>query len=262
MTTFVPREQWGARPRKSGTTAIIDHPSVTYHYEGEGTVYPWDHSKCDDMVRSIQAYHMDGRGWSDIAYNYLVCPHDFCYEGRGFDRRSSANGNDTYNNLSFAVCALWGSKSGNTVPDGLKLAYMYARQILISKGGATEVIYPHSHWHNTDCPGDPIRAWINAGCPLPSAGLSKDFDLATLNDLRNVVRSELKLVFTDGQPGYETVQAFSNFNAENLRQRIDDIANASAAAINPEVESGIDEVDAAITALRTELLAKLNTPTS
>ena len=36
---------------------------------------PMDHTRCTGVVRSIQSFHMDGNGWNDIAYNFLVCPH-------------------------------------------------------------------------------------------------------------------------------------------------------------------------------------------
>lgn len=49
------------------------------------------------------------------------------------------------------------------------------------------------------------------------------------------------------------VQRYSNFNAENLRQRIDDIANATRAALDPEMEAGIKEVLDTIRALKIEV---------
>lgn len=232
MTTFVPREQWGAKPRKQGTTDIIDHPSVTFHYVGGGWEYPWLHSSCDDKVRGIQADHMlpeslGGRGWSDIAYNYLTCPHDFVYEGRGYDRRSSANGSDSANNLSFAICALWGTASADDpLPVGLKYAFMWARQILITKGGATSVIKGHRDWKQTDCPGDQIYAWIKAGCPLPSTG---EPDMTTDASVRSIVREELALASVNGQPLHEMVQAYSAFGAKHSDQLVDDTAEAAAA---------------------------------
>lgn len=219
MTIFVTRAQWGARPREAGTTDIIDHPSVTDHWEGESIKFPYDHSKCDDMLRSIQAYHMDGRGWSDIAYNYVVCGHDYCYEGRGWDRRSSANGTEAANNASFAVCALWGSNSDAPLPDGLKRAFMYARSLLIKNGGATTVIKGHRDWKETDCPGDQIYAWIQAGCPLPPTG---EVDMTTDASVRQIVKEELKLAtaYPDGVIE-NVVQRYSAFGAENTRQNVD-----------------------------------------
>ncbi len=167
MTTFVSRDEWGARTRGSGTTQINPTEGVTVHYEGDGWVWPWDHSTCDDKVRAMQAYHMDIRGWSDIAYNYLGCPHNYCYEGRGYDRRSSANGNEYANSVSFAVQAMWGERAGAKVPDNLKRAVRFVIDLLRSKGGASSKLHGHRDWKSTSCPGDELYEWVKQGCPLP-----------------------------------------------------------------------------------------------
>lgn len=280
MTTFVSREEWDARPREAGTTDIVDEPSVTFHYEGDGIVYPWAHSRCAEMVRSIQNYHMDDREWSDIAYNYLVCPHDYCFEGRGYDRRSSANGNDTYNNLSFAVCALWGAKSGSILPEGLKRAYMYARQILITKGNATKTIYPHHHWHSTSCPGVPITAWINAGCPITGVITPPDTDTPGDDDMfTDTDRARLNWIYgttidSDGTPSVTTlllqqakkIEELTGENEAIVRryalwetlyglQTEDDRAQALA-AYNAAIETGktVDEARTAATDVLTSLM--------
>jgi hypothetical protein len=211
MTTFVSREDWGAKPRRLGTTSIVEHPSVTFHYVGGGWEYPWDHSSCDDKVRAIQADHMlakslGGRGWSDIAYNYLVCPHDYCYEGRGYDRRSSANGDDYSNNLSFAVCALWGTASADDpLPDGLKRAFHYARNILRSKGGATSAVNGHRDWKETDCPGNQIYAWIKAGIPLPYTPPPEEDDMFTDKDRGRLDYVYGAFIESDGSAAVTTV---------------------------------------------------------
>lgn len=167
MTIFVSREKWGARPRGIGTTQINPTAGVTVHYEGEGWSWPWDHSTCDNKVRAMQDYHMDVRGWSDIAYNYLGCPHNYLFEGRGYDRRSSANG-DTYpNSVSFAIQAMWGDKAGARVPDNLKRSVRYGIDLLRSKGGASNKLLGHRDWKPTSCPGDELYAWVQQGCPLP-----------------------------------------------------------------------------------------------
>ena len=46
------------------------------------------------ICRAWQAFHMDDRGWSDIAYNSGVCPHGVRFEGRGARVRSGANGTE------------------------------------------------------------------------------------------------------------------------------------------------------------------------
>jgi N-acetylmuramoyl-L-alanine amidase. len=256
MTVLVTRSQWGARPRKQGTNNLVDHPQITIHYEGEGWQWPWDHSTCDDKVRAMQDYHMNSRGWSDIAYNYLACPHDFLFEGRGFDHQSAANGYESANEQSYALQAMWGSKAGVKVPDNLKRALLFGIQVLRTHGThrANSVIKGHRDWKSTDCPGDELYAWIKAGCPtpdktIPSTDTSKDFDVATVADLRQAIKLEAER----GGSIYATVQAFSGWNAENLRQRIDDIANAAARAVDASLQDDFTGVEAAVNAAKAEI---------
>jgi hypothetical protein len=226
MTVLVKRSSWGARAAKQGTTSIIARPSVTGHYVGGGWKWPWYHDSCDDKVREIQAWHMDDREWSDIAYNYLACPHDFVYEGRGFGRRSSANGTEFGNQNSFAICCLWGENSAKALPDGLKTAFLFARKILMVSGGATSVLKGHRDWKATECPGDLLYAWIEADCPSPVANSGFE-DIVMLSneaqaEVRQIVREEIKFATTNGQPLHEVVQAYAAFGAKHSDQLVDD----------------------------------------
>src|SRR5947209_5070208 len=114
---LVARAQWGARPWREPNGSIPyagPRAGVKVHYLGE----PYrlgPHDGCPMFVRGIQDEHMDGNGWSDIAYSFLACPHGYVFEGRGLARRNSANGDTALNEAHYAVCALLGS-SGSTAP--------------------------------------------------------------------------------------------------------------------------------------------------
>lgn len=171
MTTFVTREQWGARKAR-GRTLIPRSAPDTAHYGGPS---PWgpgvdrstparfeaatDHARCASIVRAYQAYHMDHHGWTDIAYSSCVCPHDYVYEGRGPGVRTAANGTNIGNASSHATCYLAGDDDPLT--DGAKRAFLHEDARL---GGLD---YVHSDWKGTGCPGDPTRRWVKAGHPAP-----------------------------------------------------------------------------------------------
>jgi hypothetical protein len=72
------RAAWGARaPRcRSGTSPF----RITFHH----TVTPTNDSmSVPARLRQIQAFHMDGRGWCDIGYNYLIARNGTVWRGRG-----------------------------------------------------------------------------------------------------------------------------------------------------------------------------------
>jgi hypothetical protein len=167
---LVTRAEWGARPyrKPNGATEYAGpRRGVKVHYLGTHyTDRP--HEQCAAYVRQLQASHMDDKDWSDIGYSFVVCTHGAVYEGRGLDRRNSANGNTTLNEQDYAVCGLVGS-SGLTEPTapqlgGLRDAIDYCR----TEGPAGSWLGGHKDGYATTCPGGPLYAWAHAGAPRPT----------------------------------------------------------------------------------------------
>ncbi|WP_176955774.1 N-acetylmuramoyl-L-alanine amidase [Sinosporangium album] len=108
---------------------------------------------------------MDGNGWSDIAYNLLVCEHGIIWEGRGARVMSAANG-EGRNTDHYAVCALLGTcglvEPTDEILTGLRGAIDYLRQ-----RGAGDEVLGHRDGYATSCPGEPLYAWVRAGAVRP-----------------------------------------------------------------------------------------------
>lgn len=160
---LVTRSQWGARPAKS-RTSLSGTEGVTIHYEGPHMGDYADES-CASKVRGIQAFHMDSRGWADVAYSDIVCRHGYVYECRGFGVRTAAQGTNPGNSLSYAICVMMGVD--DTLTDAAKTAVVERLAWYRSKGSGPKT-WVHSDWHSTGCPGDPIRAWVASGMPANS----------------------------------------------------------------------------------------------
>ncbi|WP_060880151.1 peptidoglycan recognition protein family protein [Streptomyces scabiei] len=166
---LVTRTQWGARDykRPNGATGYSRaRRGVKVHYLG--TAYTdRPHNQCAAYVRQLQNQHMDGNGWSDIGYSFLVCTHGYVYEGRGLKRRNSANGNTALNEQDYAVCLLVGSTGLVTAPDaqlhGARDAIDYCRE----EGPAGHWLGGHRDGYATECPGDHVYAWVEKGAPRP-----------------------------------------------------------------------------------------------
>lgn len=157
---WVSRSQWGARsPQGSGNTLSSKPKGHAVHWEGPKMGVP-AHSSCDDTVRSIQNYHMDSQGWSDIAYNILVCQHGYQYEGRGKGKGSAANGTSQANYDWYAICAMCGEGDPQTpeLIQGIKDAAATCRS-----WGAGNGSTGHRDHVSTACPGDALYSLVKQG---------------------------------------------------------------------------------------------------
>lgn len=79
---MVTREQWGADESiRACGPFYADKVKVAYvHHTATSNSY--SREKADDIMRGIYAYHVKGRNFCDIAYNFLVDRYGVTYEGR------------------------------------------------------------------------------------------------------------------------------------------------------------------------------------
>jgi hypothetical protein len=175
---FVSRAEWGAAyPQGNGP---IPGPvlGVTCHWEGPH-MGAFGHDRCALKVRTIERFHATVRGWAGIAYNLVVCPHGYVFEGRGAGIRSAANGTSSIggNDQWYAVCYLGGVGDGFTAEGraGFADAITYLRQ-----HGAGLQVNGHRDHHSTECPGDEIYVWAHGPHPAP---VKENPNMALLADL-------------------------------------------------------------------------------
>ncbi|MER7953832.1 peptidoglycan recognition family protein [Streptomyces sp. NPDC096030] len=237
---LVRRSEWGARDYRlpSGATLYSGERrrGVKIHYLG--TPYSdRTHDKCAAYVRQLQAQHMDGNGWSDIGYSFVVCTHGYVYEGRGLRRRNSANGNTTLNDQDYAVCGLVGS-SGLTIPppaqlNGLRDAVDYCR----AQGPAGDWLGGHRDGYATSCPGEPLHVWVHAGGPRPNTTEENDMTPEQAKQL-----AEIRSLVKFGTWGYKGA---GEFDAWAILNSLSTQLAAQTAAIKALAAQLGDDVDTA-----------------
>jgi len=94
----VPRGLWKARPTKctgkdGAKTRMAIHHTFTPSASG-GSV--------EARIRSIQAYHMDTRGWCDVGYHFLVADDGRIFEGRPIAYIGAHVGNNNTGNIGIS----------------------------------------------------------------------------------------------------------------------------------------------------------------
>lgn len=163
--TVVSRAGWGARPPRA-SSSLSSPKGSTAHWEGPrmGT---FGHDTCASRVRGIQNFHMNVRGWSDIAYSSIVCPHGVTYECRWWRRRTAANGTNAGNDRSYAHCLLIGEGDPFTIDAkrGLRDVFDRAQR----EGGAGHEKWVHRDWKATACPGNEITNFVRGGLQVDGA---------------------------------------------------------------------------------------------
>lgn len=173
---IIPRSTWAARPPTYVAYMKLPAPDFWQHHAADAGVYGGaDASRSAEQAycRAVQNYHMDSKGWSDIAYSFVEFPSGRIYEGRGWARTGGHTLN--HNSTSHAVCA-----AGNymtLVPTVAMLegtAWLVVEGRRLGKVSEWGMVGGHRDVGQTACPGDKlyaqlpyIREVIEAGGPEP-----------------------------------------------------------------------------------------------
>jgi hypothetical protein len=99
---IVTRAEWGARPPKRRHFIDTPTPRLWLHHTA-GALDAGGNGVWWDDVRGIQDFHMDVRGWSDIAYSFLV-GGGMVFEGRGVGIAGGHTAGE--NTESHAICLI------------------------------------------------------------------------------------------------------------------------------------------------------------
>jgi hypothetical protein len=177
---IISRSGWGAKEklRKCGPDYADDGLKMAYvHHTVNSNSYA--RSRSDDLLRGIYAYHVQGRGFCDIAYNFLIDRFGRTFEGRfgGIDQPVIGAHAMGFNTGSTGVAAL-GTFTSTKAPARMLRAFKRllawrldvahlrptAKAVMVSGGGSAQkfkkgqevtlpVISGHRHTGYTTCPG-------------------------------------------------------------------------------------------------------------
>lgn len=177
------RQQWGARaPKETPTPVSIKARSgFCTHYDGATPIVLRTLDDAIAQVRKDQDFHMDGRGWNDIGYNFLVVsapgtPVDgLLVEGRGRDVVGAhcENHNTAWVGVQVAI-------GGDQQPSPAALATVRKLYDDCSAAhGSSLGKFGHRDGFNTACPGPLLYAWVQAGMPSTTPTSAQEDDMFT-----------------------------------------------------------------------------------
>lgn len=198
---IVPRLSWGADEsiRRGPPTYAADVSLAIVHHTAGSNDY--SRAEAAAIVKGIQLFHVQGNGWNDIGYNFLVDRFGTVYEGRfgGIDRNVVGAHARGFNTGSVGV-ALLGSY-GSTQPSKaaqdaiarllawrLDIVHVDPTSFLTFISGGSEryatgipvvlnAVSGHRDTGFTECPGDALYARLGSlAASARATGLPKIFD--------------------------------------------------------------------------------------
>ncbi len=188
--TVYRRKDWGADERLRDSTPRYTgaiEAGFVHHTAGTNEYAPADVPK---ILRGVYAYHVKGRGWSDVGYNFLVDRFGRIWEGRagGIDRTVLGAHTGGFNSDSFGVSVMGDYTKASPSPETLAavarvIAWKFALTgdgpsldpleivELVSAGGGTSRyrsgtavdfvrISGHTDAGHTECPGKHLYAQL------------------------------------------------------------------------------------------------------
>lgn len=164
------RSEWGARPSRGGPGPLFGSnvQSIALHWPAiANPVHGVENVKT--ALRGWQNFHMDGRGWSDIAYQEAVDQEGNRYVLRGLDAQSGANGDEVANKAHGAILLILapGEQPSPAMITAVREAVADHRRLFRNSRG----VKGHSEVRPepTSCPGPIVLALIHEGTfePVP-----------------------------------------------------------------------------------------------
>lgn len=161
-----PRSDWGARATQC-TSLNTTKTKISVHH----TVTPSDQggslATFASRIRGIQAFHMDGNGWCDIGYTFMVTIDGTTWEAREAKYLGTHVANNNTNNVgvSFIGCfhtSQCGSMPPNAPPQAMidgggALIGKIAQRYGIDVSTSTVIGHRDNPGATTSCPGDNLH---------------------------------------------------------------------------------------------------------
>jgi len=184
--SVITRSEWGANEhirRAAPRYADNVHLAIVHHTAGSNS---YTEAQSAGIVRAIYLYHVQGNGWNDIGYNFLVDKYGQIFEGRyGGVTRAVIGAHAMGFNVGTVGVALIGNYSSATVTPAARAALVsllawrldlahvdpLSRVVRVSTGNpryppgtavTLNAISGHRDTYPTSCPGSSLYAQLPA----------------------------------------------------------------------------------------------------
>lgn len=181
-------------------SGLIAPTSISRISASQGIFGHWSAGPTSQSVREIQRFHMETRGWTDIAYSWLVDVSGVIYEGRGWGRAGAHTSG--HNSTSHAVCAIVGDEAQVTDYQLHGMAQVMAEHDRLY-GSGFHLPHRDASGAATYCPGDTITRFIYEG-DFPTTG--DELDMGAVEEIAKF-HQDTRRVILAGQIRAEEMHA-------------------------------------------------------
>lgn len=166
---IIPRSRWGAA---APNTADMDRSRqdwsrITVHH----TAMPGRRlqgrpiESVAGTLRQIQKNHMQGEGWADIGYHFLIDPDGRIYEGRRIEwvgAHAGRSGGKNHNERNLGICLLGNFDEEQPSAQALAALDSLVAHLRQRYQIAQSSVFGHCDFKDTACPGQALRTWLAA----------------------------------------------------------------------------------------------------
>lgn len=165
------REEWNAEPFRGTPEPLAPsgYRFMTFHHAAGFSASTLSEGR--EQVRRIQDFHQNGRGWSDIGYQFVLDRSGNLYQGRPFYRNDTAFadgpplalgahvGGSNTGNIGLCVLGCYHPPEGpnceQTLPAAAQDSLVHAFAFFSERYGVpTASLRGHRDFASTACPGD------------------------------------------------------------------------------------------------------------
>ena len=161
----LPRSAWDARSALPGEMSRMSRVRrLTVHHSAL-LAHETSQRNAAAVIHSIQKTHMDGNGWGDIGYHFLIDRAGRVWTGRQLSWQGAHAGGPQRNRGNIGICVLGnfvGSRRGQN-PSRAQLAALESLVVdLCGRYGIPSTqILTHRELRSTDCPGARLQLAVD-----------------------------------------------------------------------------------------------------
>lgn len=152
----MPRSAWHARPIDRSDIEPMSRPTrITVHHSA---MYFRDTrmATCAAQLQKIQRDHMQGSGWADIGYHFVIDPAGRVWQGRELKWQGAhAEGRNNVGNIGICLLGNFMRGRDGQTPSRQQIASLrqLVSQLMERYDIGPEGIHGHRDFKPTDCPG-------------------------------------------------------------------------------------------------------------